>query len=77
MLLFRAGAGGDCGGGGGGGAGLLLKVCYDHCHVPHCDGQLLACAPVDVLQLRPVEVKKIFSVYLQETFHSLRHKVKI
>lgn len=53
VLLFRAGAGGHCGGRGGGGAGLLLKVCYDHRDVPHRDGQLLGCAPVNVLQLGP------------------------
>lgn len=58
MLLFRAGAGGDCGGRGGGGAGLLLKVCYDHCDVPHSDGQLLGCAPVNVLQLGPADVER-------------------
>lgn len=58
MLLFRAGAGGDCGGRGGGGAGLLLKVCYDHCDIPHSDGQLLGCAPVNVLQLGPADVER-------------------
>lgn len=61
VLLFRAGAGGDCGGGGGGGTSLLLKVCYDDCDVAHRDGQLLGCAPVDVLQLGPVEVEKKYS----------------
>lgn len=58
VLLFRAGAGGDCGGRGGGGAGLLLKVCYDHCDIPHSDGQLLGCAPVNVLQLGPADVER-------------------
>lgn len=58
VLLFGAHAGCDGGRGRGRGAGLLLKVCYDHCHVPYSDGQLLSGAPVDVLQLGPGGIKK-------------------
>ena len=53
MLLFGACAGRDGGRGRGGGAGLLLKVCYDHRHVPYGDSQLLGGAPVNVLQFGP------------------------
>lgn len=53
VLLFGACAGRDGGRGRGGGAGLLLKVCYDHRHVPYGDSQLLGGAPVNVLQFGP------------------------
>lgn len=57
VLLFRARAGRDGGRGCGGGAGLLLKVCYDHCHIPYSDSQLLGSAPVNVLQFGPGNVR--------------------
>lgn len=57
VLLFGARAGGDGGRGGGRGAGLLLKVCYDHGHIAHRYGQLLGSAAVNVLQLRPGNVR--------------------
>lgn len=58
VLLFGARAGRDGGRGRGRGAGLLLKVCYDHRHVPNGDGQLLGGTPVDVLQFGPDEGEK-------------------
>lgn len=56
VLLFGARAGRDGGRGRGGGAGLLLKVRYDHRHVPDGDSQLLGGAPVNVLQFGPEKI---------------------
>ena len=54
VQVFGGGAGRRDGGRGRGGrARLLLKVCDDHRHVAHGDGQLLGGTPVHVLQLGP------------------------
>lgn len=57
VLLFGARAGRDGGRGCGGGAGLLLKVCYNHCHISYGDSQLLGSTPVNVLQFGPGNVR--------------------
>lgn len=70
MLLFGARAGRDGGRGRGRGAGLLLKVCDDHCHVPYSDGQLLGGAPVYVLQFGPEGTEKRTETKQNEKKHT-------
>lgn len=58
VLLLRSGTGRHCRGGCGGWTCLLFKVRYDYCHVSHCNGQLLGCATVHILQFGSAEKKQ-------------------